>query len=120
MVEQKTHPTDFELDSMVKRIEEFGEKFIPAKGKYYVILDDFQTSIAGVELSDKHAEQTRMATVVGVGEPIDDYTKCRYKKGDRVMIEFQSGTKLHLLSYCVMDEKFRVVFEEEILGKIEE
>lgn len=119
MVEkQSVYPSDFEFESMVDKIEEFAKNFEPSKGKYYIVLDDFQTTVGGVEMPEKHSEQTRIATVHGVGDPADEYSKPRYRVGDRVLIEFHSGTKLHILSYYVMDEKFRVVFEEEILGKI--
>lgn len=113
-------PTDTELDSMVDKIEEFGRKFKPAKGKYYIILDDFQTSVGGIELSEKHSEQTRIGTIIACGEQVDEYTPLRYKKGDKIFIEFHSGTKLHVLRYFIIDEKFRLVFEEEILGQLKE
>ena len=90
------------------------------KFSFLALPDDFQTTVGGIELSEKHSEQTRMGTIITCGDQVDEYTPLRYKKGDKIFIEFHSGTKLHVLRYFIIDEKFRVVFEEEILGQLEE
>ncbi len=108
MVDSKT------LDMAVDRIMDFGRRFKPAPMRYYVILDEFQSSVGGVLMPELHSEQSRIGTVIsrGIG--------CTYyEPGDKVIIQFHIGVKLHLLAFYITDEKFRVVHEDEILGTIE-
>ena len=101
------------LDAMVDKIEDFGKRFQPAPMRYYVILDDFQESVGGVLMPETHSEQSRIGTIIsgGIG--------CTYyNPGEKVVIQFHIGVKLHLLSHYITGEKFRVVHEDEILGII--
>jgi len=104
-----------ELDTAVDRILEFGKRFKPAPTRCYVILDQFQESVGGVLMPELHSEQSRIGTVIAVGDGVT-----YYQPGDRIITQFHLGVKLHLLSYYVTDEKFRVLHEDEILGTIYE
>ena len=104
-----------DLDTAVDKILAFGRRFKPAPMRCYVILDQFQESVGGVLMPDLHSEQSRIGTIVSVGDGVT-----YYKPGDRIITQFHLGVKLHLLSYYVTDEKFRVLHEDEILGTIME
>lgn len=96
-----------------------------------VVYDDFVDTIVhkdklGREFSmkapDSHAERTRAATVMSVGD--DPYTTERFRVGDRLLLSWHSGTRLHLLDKIIYgrtwpEDLLRVIRVEEILVKLE-
>jgi hypothetical protein len=96
-----------------------------------VVLDQFVDTIvhkdeSGREFTLKapetHSERTRGATIMAVGD--DPYTRERYSVGERILVSWHCGTRLHLLDKIIWgrtwpEDLLRVIRVEEILVKME-
>ena len=80
----------------------------------YVVLDGFLDYKGLVVLPEKHKEQTRVGTVIAVGDMVT-----RYEPGDRILMSYYTGTVLHLMQLDMRDERHRMMSEEEGLGTVE-
>jgi co-chaperonin GroES (HSP10) len=70
---------------------------------------------AGLWLPDKHAEQSRIGKVIGVGEGVADF-----KVGDEVFINFFSGTGVDYPDSGYHYDTHRFLSSVEILGSVTE
>jgi co-chaperonin GroES (HSP10) len=69
--------------------------------------------------ADEHSERTRFATVMAVGD--NPETQSRFKVGDRIIMSWHGGTRLHFLDKTVYgrmwsEDLLRIVRDEEILA----
>ena len=88
----------------------------PGKGRVFVELipvSERQTS-GGIWLPDKHAEQSRIGTVLAVADDVPSI-----KVGDKVFINFFSGTGVDYPDSGYHYDTHRFLAETEILGLIE-
>lgn len=92
-------------------------KILPHGDRIYIILDDFQEKVGVLELPKKHTEQSRFATIKACGEDVE---KSRFKVGDRILIGYGSGMRVHLIKYGITDDTHRIITSEEIWAKIED
>lgn len=89
-------------------------------GKRILILCDAieERKIGSIIISDKHAERSRVATIVAVGDKV-----VNYQEGDRVLLSWYTGVHIHvfgdtLFGVEVDEDRHRLVNEDELLGKI--
>lgn len=101
-------------------------------GKRILILCDAveERKIGSIIIADKHAERSRVATVLAVGDKVKHpgkwwqfWIKPHYKTGDRVLISWYTGVHLHVIGEKIFgqevdEDKHRFVMEDEILSKI--
>jgi co-chaperonin GroES (HSP10) len=85
----------------------------PQKENIYVVLDGFLDYKGLVVLPEKHKEQTRVGTVIAIGDEVD-----RYVPGDRILMSYYTGTVLHLMQLDMRDERHRMMSQEEGLGTV--
>jgi co-chaperonin GroES (HSP10) len=88
----------------------------PNRGRVFVELlpvAERKTS-AGLWLPDKHAEQSRIGTVLAVADDVKGF-----KPGDKVFINFFSGTGVDYPDSGYQYDTHRFLSEVEILGFIE-
>ena len=69
--------------------------------------------------ADEHSERTRFATVMAVGD--DQEMVVRFKPGDRVIVSWHCGVRIHLLDKTIYgrvwpEDLLRIVRMEEILA----
>jgi len=92
-------------------------KIKPAGTRIFVELlavEERQTK-GGIWLPDKHAEQSRVGTVLGVGPKVVDF-----KPGDRVVIPFYSGIGVDYPGSGYHYDTHRFLEQTEICGTLEE
>ena len=85
----------------------------PQKKNIYVVLDGFLDYKGLVMLPERHKEQSRVGTVIAVGDEVT-----RYKARDRILMSYYTGTVLHLMQLDMRDERHRMMSEEEGLGTV--
>jgi len=93
-------------------------KIKPIGHRMYIILDEFQDEVNGVKLPQTHGEQSRFATVVGIGEEVIEGGK--FKVGDRVIVSYGAGIRVHLIKYNIMTDTHRIISQEEVMGMVED
>ena len=77
-----------------------------------------ERKVGSIILADKHAERSRIATILAVGDEVKNYYV-----GDRVLLSWYTGVHLHvfgdtLFGTEVDEDRHRLVNEDEILAKI--
>jgi co-chaperonin GroES (HSP10) len=96
----------------------------PREKNVYLELDDIpKKSAGGIWLSDEQSTPSRIGTILAIGpgyvDPRDgSVDPVRFSVGDRVIISSISGEPLYLWQYAILDGKWRVVHETNILGKV--
>lgn len=70
---------------------------------------------AGLILPEKHSEESRLGTVIAIGDEVDK----KFKVGDQILIAFFSGTVLHFPGEGLTDDTVRMITESEIMAKVE-
>ena len=90
-------------------------KLSPWGDRLYVILDEPKESVGSIILPERHSERSRVATVSAIGEDVK-----HIKVGDKVLISYYTGVFIHLpdLAYRAVEDRHRIVREDEILAKI--
>lgn len=89
-------------------------KITPNKGRVFVELDSVKERMVGsIYIPDKHAEQSRVGTVLEVAPDVE-----QFKKGDRVFINFFSGTGVDYPGSGYHYDTHRFLSEVEVLGHI--
>ena len=86
----------------------------PREKNVYLELDDIpKKSAGGIWLSDEQSTPSRIGTILSCGPEATTYVP-----GDRVIISSISGEPLYLWQYGILDGKWRVVHETNILGRV--
>ena len=70
----------------------------------------------GVILPDAHSEESRLGTIIAIGDKVDK----KFKVGDQILLAFFSGTVLHFPGEGMVDDTVRMITESEIMALIEE
>lgn len=70
-----------------------------------------------VKVPEQHSERTRIATILDVGTGPD---ATQYKAGERILVSWHSGVRLHLLDKLLMgrswkEDLLRVITPQEVL-----
>lgn len=92
-------------------------KFIPQGKRLLVRVNRVkEKNVGGIVIPDKHSELTRIAIVDAVG----DGAKDQFKPGDIVMLGFNEGDVIHLVSERISDDTYRMVPSNSIQAKIED
>ena len=95
------------------------------------------TTKGGVILPDAHHEESRLGTIVAMGNDVDKIEssifpklwdivvkfftgkyRTRYKLGDQILIAFFSGTVLHFPGEGMSDDTIRMIVQSEIMAKV--
>jgi co-chaperonin GroES (HSP10) len=85
----------------------------PRESNIYLVLDEVPDKAGSIYLSQTQATPSRIGTVIAVG------VECKYyKAGDRVLLTPFPGDNLYLWQYGITDERYRIVSEHNILGKV--
>lgn len=79
-----------------------------------------EKKIGGLYVPDNHAERSRVGIIKDIGPEVKEY-----KVGDKILISWYSGTRIHLdgdklYGEPVDEDSFRVLRECEILAQIVE
>lgn len=87
--------------------------------EYTVYKDPTTGKVFRLSNADEHSERTRFATVMAVGD--DPETINRFKPGDRIIMSWHGGTRIHLLDKTIYgrvwpEDLLRIVRTEEILA----
>jgi co-chaperonin GroES (HSP10) len=96
-----------------------------------VVYDDFVDTMVykkpdgkvfAMKAPETHSERTRGATIMAIGT--DDDALKNFKVGDRILLSWHSGVRLHLMDKIVYgrtwpEDLLRVIRTEEILTKME-
>lgn len=85
----------------------------PLGDRLYVVMDDFTQKIGSLIVPETHSERSRIGTVASVGDDVRNL-----KPGDRILISFYTGIKLHLPEFYSHEDLHRIVREGEVLAKI--
>jgi co-chaperonin GroES (HSP10) len=86
----------------------------PREKNVYLELDDIPTrSAGGIYLSQEQSTPSRIGTILSCGPEA-----VLYPPGTRVIISSISGEPLYLWQYGILDGKWRVIHETNILGKV--
>lgn len=108
-------------------------KLTPVGDRLAVIFDEFVETMATVNehtgavfqipVPKTHSERSRAATVMAVGT--DPETQAMFKAGDRIILSWHAGVRLHLLDKIVYgkvwdEDLLRVVRTDEVVTKVEE
>lgn len=98
--------------------------------RLFVILDKVEEKkIGSLYVPDDHAERSRIGTVMEVGPGLREWngtiTPMNYRVGDRVLVSWYTGTRIHLdgeklYGEDVYEDSHRIMRECEILGKVVE
>ena len=92
-------------------------KIKPHGKRVYTILDMVrERQVGSIILADKHAEHTRVGTVMAVGERVEDYAP-----GDRVLVSYYSGVVIDTPELNIKgdgQDVHRMLVEDEILGHL--
>lgn len=96
--------------------------------RLFVVLDEVgEKKVGSLYVPDDHAERSRIGTVMDVGPGLKEWngtiTPMVYKIGDRVLVSWYTGTRVHLdgaelYGKPVVEDSFRIMRECEILGKV--
>lgn len=96
--------------------------------RLFVILNKVEEKkIGSLYVPDNHDERSRIGTVMEVGPGLREWngtiTPMNYKVGDKVLVSWYTGVRVHLpgekmYGDDVCEETSRVVRECEILGKV--
>ncbi len=70
----------------------------------------------GVILPDSHSEESRLGTIIAVGDKVDK----KFKVGDQILVAFFSGIVLHFPGEGMTNDTIRMITESEIMAKVEE
>lgn len=70
----------------------------------------------GIVLPDTHSEESRIGTIIAVGDECDK----KFQPGDKILIAFFSGTPLHFPDQGILDDTVRIITQEHIMAKIGE
>ena len=70
----------------------------------------------GVILPDSHSEESRLGTILAIGDEVDK----KFKIGDQILIAFFSGTILHFPGEGMSDDTVRMITQSEIMALVEE
>ena len=69
----------------------------------------------GVILPDTHVEESRIGTIMAVGEEVDE----EFKPGNTVVLQFFCGDVVHFPGEGMTDDTVRIITQSEIWGLIE-
>ena len=83
-----------------------------------VLCDEMNEKVGSIIMPGKHAERSRTARVLSVGDKVE-----HYQAGDKILISWYTGVHLHLPGHNLFDipvdeDRHRMIMESEILGKI--
>jgi co-chaperonin GroES (HSP10) len=94
--------------------------------RLFVILEEVgEKKMGSIIIPGNHSERTRIGTVMEVGPGNREYggaiIPMNYRVGDKVMVSWGAGTRIHLdgesmYGKPVVEDAFRVMRECEILG----
>lgn len=70
----------------------------------------------GIVLPDNHSEESRLGTIIAMGEEVDK----KFKLGDQILVAFFSGVVLHFPGEGLTNDTVRMITESEIMAKVEE
>jgi co-chaperonin GroES (HSP10) len=112
-VDQKVEDLDLQTygDRLVIVLDDLAEDTVykdPTTGKVFRLKN-----------ADSHSERTRFATVMAVGDDLECIR--RFKVGDRVIVSWHCGVRIHLLDKTIYgqlwpEDLLRIVRTEEILA----
>ena len=93
------------------KLEIFGNRLL-------LLCDELSDKIGSIIMPGKHSERSRTATVLAVGDKVENY-----KVGHTVLISWYTGVHLHLVGKELFDtpvdeDRHRIVRDEEILGRL--
>ena len=93
-------------------------KIIPQGNRILVQLTPVKEKVTkgGIVLPDTHGEESRIGSIIAVGEEVDK----KYQPGDKILIAFFSGTPLHFPDEGILDDTVRIITQSEIMAKISE
>jgi co-chaperonin GroES (HSP10) len=114
-------------------------KIIPWDKRVYVKLDKVEEkkSEGGILLPDKHSEESRLATILAIGDMVNEERTRRrkwfqiwkrrkwidgteIKPGQRIVVQFYAGISLHMVTGGMLDDTRRLITESNILCLVEE
>ena len=87
----------------------------PKGNRMYILLDEFQEQVGQIYMPQKHSEQDRFATVIACGDEVT-----MYEEGDRILVSYYAGNRIHLIKYNITDDRHRIISEEEVKAKVTE
>ena len=67
-----------------------------------------------IHAPEKHREESRLGTVLAIGHKCEKH----WRTGDRILVSFHVGTVIDLLAEGANDDTFRVINEDNIMGKL--
>ena len=93
-------------------------KIIPQGLRLLIRLNEVKqmTTKGGIVLPDAHSEESRLGTIIAIGDEVDK----KFKVGDQILVAFFSGIVLHFPGEGIIDDTVRMVTESEIMAKVEE
>ena len=68
----------------------------------------------GVILPDSHSEESRLGTIIALGDEVDS----KFKLGDQILVAFFSGIVLHFPGEGMSDDTIRMITQSEIMAKV--
>ena len=74
------------------------------------------TTKGGIVLPDAHSEESRLGTIIALGDEVDK----KFKIGEQILIAFFSGTVLHFPGEGLTDDTIRMITQSEIMAKVSE
>jgi co-chaperonin GroES (HSP10) len=117
-------------------------KIKPCGDRLYVRLGKVESGMSegGIYLPDLHSEESRLGEVVDIGPDVNPkpykervlvevngkveekiatiVPEPLFEIGDRVIIQFFSGTAIHIVSENILDDTHRIVGFREVLAKV--
>lgn len=113
-------PGDDKVEDLDLRV--YGDRLVvilDELAEYTVYKDPTTGKVFRISNAEEHSERTRFATIKAVGD--DPETASRFKVGDRVIVSWHGGTRLHLLDKTIYgrvwpEDLLRIFRSEEILA----
>jgi len=90
-------------------------KVIPLGKNMLMELDDPEEEAWGVSIPVKHREQTRLGTILEIGDKVT-----KFEKGDRVLIYNHYGDPLYLNKMRWYNPNHRLVHEDFVPARVSE
>ena len=93
-------------------------KIIPEGKRILVQLNSIKEckTEGGVILPDTHSEETRIGTIIAIGDEVDK----KYQPGNTILVQFFSGTVLHFPGSSMTNDTIRMITQSEIMALIKE
>lgn len=114
-------------------------KLLPWGKRILVRLDKVKekTTEGGVILPDMHSEESRVGTILAIGDGVNEERTRRrkwfqfwkrkkwiegteIKKGQRILVQFYAGISVHMVGENILDDTLRIITESNIQSLVEE